>query len=160
MHRTQEIPFVQAEFSAQLQYLQSLGVPIQYVDGHHHIHLVPGLLDAIFPALQSAHLQTVRIPLDYSLLITPQAPIACLALLARRTARKNRLQWLPCIYPNIRLFKDQGLLRAKLARSPHAEVIVHPAQTNNFQQYHIADSYTEGRVTEYLALKMLQDSGS
>ncbi len=146
---------VRTELQCQLKKLQSTGIQIRYLDGHHHIHLVPGLIDSIADLIQNAGIHQIRLPYDLSLWRTAQFPLIFLSLWARSKLIFYGFQSLPCIYPQHPVFQDQGLLRALLIKNPHSEVIVHPARKNDLDQLEFPDSYTEGRVIEYRALKML-----
>lgn len=149
---------VRKEFSLQLKKISDLKVPLNYIDGHHHIHLVPGIIDLLAPQIQQSGIQKVRLPYDPTLWKTSQAPIAFLSILARRKFKKYGFHSLPCIYPKTTLYTDQGKLRALLAKrlsqTPSAEIIVHPAEINDFSSLEFPDHYTSGRVIEFQALCM------
>jgi len=153
--RKSQRAYVQAELSSQLEKIRKLGVHLQYLDGHHHIHLVPGLIDTLAELIQKEGIQRIRLPYDRSLWKTAQAPIVLLSLLARRRFKKNGFQLYACIYPQKGCFQDHGILRAALAKNPQAEVIVHPAEKNDLGMLEFPDSYAEARVLEYQALRML-----
>lgn len=142
------------ELERQLGLLRSTGAHPTYLDGHHHIHLVPGLLDAIAPVLRAAGIRRARLPYDPALWRTKPA-LAALALSARRSFARLGLESLPCLYPQPAHFRDQGRLRALMGRNPDAEVIVHPADRDDLLELGIPDPYTAGRVTEFQALRML-----
>jgi predicted glycoside hydrolase/deacetylase ChbG (UPF0249 family) len=146
---------VRAELTCQLKRIQSLGISLQYVDGHHHIHLVPGLIDSVADLIQKSGIQKVRLPYDPKLWKTSQAPLILLSILARRKFIHHGFESLPCIYPQKGYYLDQGKLRARLAKHPQSEVIVHPAETNDLATLEFPDSYTNERVLEYRALRML-----
>jgi predicted glycoside hydrolase/deacetylase ChbG (UPF0249 family) len=146
---------VRAELQSQLETLKHCGVQVQYLDGHHHIHLVPGLMDAVADIILKAGIKRVRLPYDPSLWKSTKAPLALLALMARSRLIQHGFESLPCIYPNEKDFHDPGKLRARLARSPKSEVIVHPAEINDLGDLEFPDTYTQGRLIEYRALKML-----
>jgi predicted glycoside hydrolase/deacetylase ChbG (UPF0249 family) len=146
---------VRAQLTSQLAALKSAGVETRYVDGHHHIHLTPGLLAAVSDILRDAGISEVRIPYDPALWKSRKAAINVLAILARGAAVRAGLRYRRCYYPSMRDFLDHGKLRRKIARSPEAEIIVHPAAENDFERYRVADDYAAGRTTEYQALQML-----
>jgi predicted glycoside hydrolase/deacetylase ChbG (UPF0249 family) len=146
-----------SELRAQLGVLRAAGVRPTHLDGHHHIHLVPGMLDALAPVIREAGIRQVRLPADPALLWRKPA-LWLLTRLAARDFRRLGFESLPCFYPQARHFGDQGRLRLELGRNPQAEVIVHPASENDLPRLSIPDSYTTGRVTEYRALRMLSFS--
>ncbi len=139
----------------QLQRLRLLGVRPHYLDGHHHIHLLPGLLNEISDVLKGAGIGRVRLPYDPALWLTPKFPIVVLALLARASLRRNGFEYRPCLYPRMKHFVDHGRFRTALSRTPGSEVIVHPATFNDFLKWNVADTYSAGRVSEFEALRML-----
>ena len=146
---------VRSEFTTQLQKLQSEGVSVRYMDGHQHIHLVPGLLEAIADLLKAAQIQYVRLPYDPALWISAKAPVAFLALIARPIFKRHGFLYRPFIYPSLKSFEQPHLLKALIQKHPHSEIIVHPAEFNDLDDLEYPDSYTEGRIIEFQALKSL-----
>ena len=146
---------VARELESQLRFLESAGVRPSYFDGHHHIHLVPGLIDAVAPILKAHGIRQIRLPYDPALWTTRHAPLNVLSWLARGPVRRHGFQSLPCFYPRQEHFQDPGRLRADLSRFKDSEVIVHPALFDDFDQLEFKDPYHAGRVTEFHALKML-----
>jgi predicted glycoside hydrolase/deacetylase ChbG (UPF0249 family) len=144
-----------AEFKAQISKLRSLRIPIHYLDGHHHIHLSPGLLDSISDLIQEEGISCVRCPYDPSLWLSPKAVLNLLSLWAAKRLRALGFSSLPCFYPQNSHFLDPGKFRAALIRNPGSEIIVHPARSNDLTRLSIPDPYTDGRVLEYRVLKML-----
>jgi predicted glycoside hydrolase/deacetylase ChbG (UPF0249 family) len=147
--------YVRAELQSQLESLKQSGIPVQYLDGHHHIHIIPGLIDALADVIQAAQIKMVRLPYDGALWFSAQAPIALFALLARSRLRSYGFVSRPCFYPQKIHFQDQGRFRARLAKLPHAEVIVHPSTLDDVQSLELPDIYSAGRVDEFRALRML-----
>lgn len=143
------------ELVAQIQKLRSLGVHIAYFDGHHHIQIIPGLIQSIADILHSEGIKKVRLPYDPSLWLSTKAPLVFLAALSRASFTRHGFEFMKCIYPQKAHFFDQGRLRACLSQGKSAEVIVHPASHNDLHTLEFQDSYTEGRVLEYQALRML-----
>ncbi len=148
------------ELERQLSLLEAAGVQASYLDGHHHIHLVPGMLETLAPILRAKKINRVRLPLDFSLWMA-KPTLLLLALKSRRTLQQLGFNSLTCFYPQAKHFADQGLLRARLSLDPQAEVIVHPAILDDFKSLGIEDPYQAERVTEFRALWMLsQGQGS
>lgn len=148
---------VREAFTAQASELERAGIEIRYLDGHHHIHLAPGMITALAPLLEARGIREVRLPYESRLWFGPKAAINLLSVLARGSFRKHGLRWLPCHYPSSQTFADPGRLRADLARRPGTEVITHPASRDDIAALGIPDSYTAGRVTEFRALSMLHE---
>jgi predicted glycoside hydrolase/deacetylase ChbG (UPF0249 family) len=145
-----------SEFQAQISKLKSLQIPIHYIDGHHHIHLSPGLIDAISDLIQAEGITCIRCPYDPSLWLTPKAVLNLLSLWASRRLKALGFRSLPCFYPQNSHFLDPGKFRAALIKNPESEIIVHPARRNDLTELSIPDPYTEGRVLEYRVLRMLR----
>jgi len=140
----------------QLKRLQTFGVKPSHLDGHHHIHLLPGLLTNCADILKQFDISVVRIPLDYSLVLTARFPLVALSWLARREVRGLGLQTLPCYYPPLESFEDPGALRASLKAHAGSEIIVHPSSVDDSHLFEFSDPYTQERITEYRALLTLE----
>jgi predicted glycoside hydrolase/deacetylase ChbG (UPF0249 family) len=108
--------FVFSEFDRQIEAFEKLGLKPQHLDGHEHLHLLPGFLNQVAPICRSVGIQTVRIPLDWSLVKRVQAPILPLSLLARRSAEEQGFEVLPFAYPSGSRFKNSTTLAAYLRR--------------------------------------------
>lgn len=147
---------VHAEAVRQLARLAGLGVEIRYVDSHHHVHLIPGVVDAIAPALRAAGIVELRLPLDRSLRATRKLPILLLALAARPAWRRNGFSYLPCFYPRALHYRNRARLAADLdrvcARHGRVEVIAHPAAFDDLGTIDWPDPYRAERVREFEAL--------
>jgi predicted glycoside hydrolase/deacetylase ChbG (UPF0249 family) len=149
---------VQSHLRHQLGTLHRLGVRAQYVDGHHHIHVLPGLLAAMAPVLQESGIEWVRIPCDPRQLLTVRAPLPMAAWLARGSARRLGLRSLPFHYPSLRDMQTGsawsiGLQRLTAGRL--TEIVVHPASRDDMRDLEYPDSYGAGRIREYAALVRL-----
>lgn len=53
---------VQAEFAAQIGRLRSLGIEPDHFDGHQHLHVYPGVVEAVAAAARETGLERWRIP--------------------------------------------------------------------------------------------------
>ncbi len=146
------------DFEAQIETLRLHQITPTYLDGHHHIHLVPGILSVLAKNIKSIGIDTVRIPYDPGHWLSRFLVLNVLALSVRVRLKKYGFNSLPCFYPKEADFLDLGRLRTRLARHAHSEVIVHPARANDFLEQGVQDSYSEGRVREYRALLLLQSS--
>lgn len=50
------------EIREQLELFRRTGLPLSHVDGHHHLHLHPVVLDALLEAAREFHVPAVRLP--------------------------------------------------------------------------------------------------
>jgi len=146
---------IRTELRNQLDRLDAAGVRASYLDGHHHIHIVPGLIAAVADILAERGIREVRLPYDPSLWFSRLAPINLLSLIARRSFDQQGLRYRRVVYPQRKDFRDPARLRMRISRDPEAEVIVHPAFEDDFARYGVDDSYSAERMTEFRALRML-----
>ncbi len=153
--RKKLLPLARNEFLAQMKRLQEAGVRPTYLDGHHHMHLAPGLIQEISDLLKTNGITDVRLPLDFSISFGSKFILTFLSLWAIPTFKRLGLKTRPFFYPQKNDFLDPGLLRAKLNKHPANEVIVHPAETDDVRLLKQPDSYSADRVLEYQALQML-----
>lgn len=153
--KTQLVAEVRRELQTQLAMLHEAGIIPVYLDGHHHTHVVPGVLGSIADLLKAEGIEEVRLPYEPSLWLSRLAPLNVLSLMTRRALRRNGFRSRRVLYPQRKDFLDQGRLRALLTGDPSAEVIVHPAVADDFAAFSVADPYSAGRVTEYRSLRML-----
>ena len=147
------------QLELQLQKLKKAGVTPEYLDGHHHIHVLPGFLALVSDTLKQAGIREIRLPYDPRLWFTAKAPLLVLALLAKKPIRESGFSTSPFFYPLSHDFRDQGFLRSKLTHASNLEIIVHPANRADPENWEFADPYVEGRVTEYRALQMVLIGG-
>jgi predicted glycoside hydrolase/deacetylase ChbG (UPF0249 family) len=153
--RSQLLPRAVDELRTQLSSLERSGTKITYLDGHHHIHLLPGLIDAIAPELKARGIKQVRLPYDPALWLTSRLPLVLLALLAKQALDRNGFVYSSFFYPKLSHFLDPASLRGKLARNPEIEMIVHPSDSDDVRHLSTPDSYSSERVIEFLSLRML-----
>jgi predicted glycoside hydrolase/deacetylase ChbG (UPF0249 family) len=140
----------------QLATLKAHGVCPTHLDGHHHIHLVPGVLESMLPALQEAGITQVRVSWDPARLLSRVSPAVILALRARLKWRKWGVTFLPCVYPAARNYRNETLLRRRMARTGGYEMVVHPAARDDVPELRISDHYAGNRVLEYQVLRSLE----
>ena len=136
----------------QWRFLIGEGLPITYLDGHHHIHLLPGLMNVLGPTLVEGGITTVRLPLDPQLAFVKRAVVFWLAVMAKPSVDRLGLRALPCRYPTLSQLRSNHYVR-RLLRNPNTEVIVHPARESDFSEHGIKDPYAAPRVEEFSALK-------
>ena len=140
----------------QLSILESYGICPEYLDCHHHIHLVPGMMKSLLPILCEVGLTQVRVPLDPKRLLSRINPIIILALWARLRWKRWGLTFLPCVYPSARDFEKEDRLRYIVAQKGGYEMIVHPAAHDDVFELGVPDDYPGDRVREYQVLCSLE----
>lgn len=136
--------------------LGGYGVTPKYLDGHHHIHQVPGVMESLLPVLRESGITQVRASWDSARLLSKVSPAMILALMARPRWRRWGLTSLPFVYPTARDYRDERLLRSIVARKGGYEMVVHPAVRDDVPQLGIPDHYAGDRVGEYQALRSLE----
>ncbi len=150
---------LRTETRRQLLLLREKRIQVSYFDSHHHVHLVPGVIDALSELLHENDLRQVRLPIDMRLWRTRKLPLLLLAAAARRRLERNDLEFLPCFYPTAAHFRDQRRLLATIeqlcAMHGDVEVIAHPAAYNDLDDLAWPDPYREERILEFEALLAL-----
>jgi len=155
LNRNKIRPLVRAELQKQLEKIRGLGIQLDYLDGHHHIQITPGLFAELSDLIKAAGISTIRIPYDPGLKYSGKLPLLIFSKMMEAKVKANGFRTLKVFYPQLIHFQDHGLLRSKINENPDAEVIVHPAYQNDIDSLEYPDSYTDGRVREYHALKMI-----
>lgn len=140
----------------QLVTLKAHAIYPKFLDGHHHIHLVPGIMESTLPVLREIGIFQVRVPWDPARLLSRVSPAVILALRARLKWRNWGLTFLPCVYPAARDFRDEHVLRRIVARTGGYEMVVHPAARGDMPELGISDHYVGNRVREYQVLRSLE----
>lgn len=143
---------VKKELLRQFRALTEKGLQLDYVDGHHHIHVYPGVGRAVAEACREVGIRQVRLPLDKSSLNLSHLVIGLLARVSQRHFRRASLSSLPFFYPDLAAFKNPSVFLEQLSRRRGYEVLVHPADTSDVATLSSPDSYSEQRVVEYTAL--------
>ncbi len=137
----------------QLKILKLLYIAPEYLDSHHHIHLIPGVIESLLPILKGEGIRQVRVSWDIRRLVDRIFPVTALALRARsRWLRDYGLESLPCFYPKPKDYEDVKRLRSLIALRPGFEMIVHPAMHHDIEN----DNYRGDRVREYVVLRELE----
>lgn len=140
----------------QLSILESYAVFPKYLDSHHHIHLIPGMMKSILPILREVGITQVRVPWDPARLLSRISPVIILALWARLKWKKWGLMFLPCVYPSTADYSSVSCLRRIVVQKEGYEMVVHPAARDDVSELNIPDEYIGDRVREYLVLRSLE----
>ena len=121
---------------------------ISEADGHHHVHLVPGLINLLAPIYDEMNITTVRLPLEKGHI--PSYLGSQIIKLRKNKFPQFRLRSYG--YPQDRHFKDrQSFLQT--TRNGKWPVLVHPAAFDDFSGNPFGDPLCGARVVQYEVLK-------
>ena len=140
----------------QLLVLESYGIDPTHLDGHHHIHLVPGVMRSLLPVLREVGMTQVRVPWDPARLLSRINPVILLAFWAHLTWKKWGLRFLPCVYPSAVDYRSELRFRHIVVQKGGYEMVVHPAARDDVSELGIPDHYVGNRVREYQVLRSLE----
>lgn len=130
------------EARAQIELLKQVTNKVVEADGHHHVHLVPGILSRLQPIYQEFGIESIRLPMEKSHL----ASYAGSKLIWWRRNNFPNLSLREFGYPQFRHFADrESFLRA----SRNRPVLVHPAAYDDFAGNPYQDMLCAERVRQY-----------
>jgi predicted glycoside hydrolase/deacetylase ChbG (UPF0249 family) len=147
--------WVRNEFQIQVGALHAAKIPIQYLDGHQHVHIIPQVFDAIAPLIRAEKINEVRCPLDWTLGFSTRAVILPWAFGLKRKLRVQGFATLPFCYPDQPTLSDSEKLKRKLDSNSKKEILVHPAAFEDLSVLKIDDPYRSERVREFENLRFL-----
>jgi predicted glycoside hydrolase/deacetylase ChbG (UPF0249 family) len=145
------------ELLRQIAALRAKGLSLQYIDGHHHIHVFPGISKVVADVCVEVGIREVRVPLDKSSMRFSHFFIGALTRLSRPHFKQASLTYLPFFYPPLNSFKNPLRLRRELLKRQGYEVLVHPSDSDDVANLPTPDAYSAQRVIEYRALLNLWD---
>jgi predicted glycoside hydrolase/deacetylase ChbG (UPF0249 family) len=143
---------VKKQLLKQLEELKELGVNPQHIDGHHHCHIFPFVVDEVAQISADQKIPETRLPSDPQLWLSSKFLLPLLSLFAKSVFDRHQLKYRPFFYPSLALFKHPTKLKQALRKRAGYEIIVHPAETSGAQNFDLGDSYSRQRVIEYDAL--------
>lgn len=149
---------IEHEFTLQVTTLQQQGIALSYFDSHHHVHLLPGIIERIAPQAKALGVGHTRLVLDWGLLGKPQFLLCWFSIRAKAKVEQAGLSYLPFKYPGRKQFVLRNKWQAKLAKlTVPTEIICHPATKGDLQLLpaEYADHYDGARVDEFWALYSL-----
>lgn len=130
-----------ATFNGQCRRLLELNVPLQGVDGHHHVHLLPVISEAVAKTQLELGIH------EYRLMVDPNHLASFLqSKIAKFTLRNSALHFTTCGYSLPEDLKSKNRFMKKL--NHFERLIVHPASYDDFDSLGIVDTLKEERVTE------------
>jgi predicted glycoside hydrolase/deacetylase ChbG (UPF0249 family) len=151
---------VRIEFRRQVQRLLQIAGRVDHIDGHHHIHIFPGVAETIAPLAVEKGIFDLRLPWDRFSLSPKKWFLKRLSQRAQIRFDENGIYSRPCFYPDLNLFKNPDRLWEQLQEKPGHEIILHPAEANDFEQFKIEDPYRDQRVIEFQGLLSAGQSGN
>ncbi len=158
--RAKRAQWAKNQFQRQTQALANLGVQVSYLDGHHHMHVLPGLLKILAPDLMKQGIKKTRLPLDPKRWIGADVILLALALSARSSIKKLGLEVLDFTYPRPSDHRSPRKLLELIATHPGYEILFHPARSNDLSSLDFPEPhYQEERLTEFRCLTQLHESG-
>jgi predicted glycoside hydrolase/deacetylase ChbG (UPF0249 family) len=156
--RKNTLAWVENEFKRQVSKMRELGIPVTHFDGHHHAHVFPFIAQRIAKTAVQEGFREVRMPWDPKLRWTSKFPLEFFTSRSRPHYQECGLHSLACFYPKASDFKNKEVLLHKLYERVGHEVIVHPADEDDFGQVGCPDPYRAGRIREYQTLSQLGPS--
>lgn len=128
-------------FNHQLSELRKFKIPITGVDGHHHIHLLPGICEAIAKTQKENKITDFRLMSDQHHL-----PSFIQSKIAKRKLCNLGLNLVSCGYLLKNDLSSKNVFYNKIAQ--FERLIVHPAAFDDFEQSGVTDSLRAERVSE------------
>lgn len=140
----------------QIEILAYHGVRPAYLDGHHYVHQVPGIMESILPILREFGISQVRVSWDPARLLSRVGPAVLLAIRARQKWRRWGLTFLPFVCPSEKDYREKEHLRRIMVCKGGHEMVVHPAARDDVLELNIPDRYPGDRVREFQILCSLE----
>ncbi len=136
--------FVHEELTAQLGRLEQLGIPLKGLNGHHHVHLLPGIADVVIAQLGRSSYSELMLMLDVH-----HWP----SYLQSRWFLKHQpnlalVKIKPCHYLRPRHLSSRDEMLRKISAAGGSPLLVHPALTDDFEASGVTDSLRAYRVFE------------
>jgi predicted glycoside hydrolase/deacetylase ChbG (UPF0249 family) len=139
---------IQHEIEDQIQALLNLGINIEYIDGHHHVHIFPIVNNLVMNACVKYHIKNARLPYCNSNFFNTKIILNLFSMMAKRKMNENNIKFSKFYYPNYKIL-NSNKLKTKLRHRENHEIITHPSYFNDFKMFNIDDSYSSERVREY-----------
>mgnify|MGYP000075324419 CR=1 FL=1 len=141
---------IRQELKSQLSILKNKRVKLSYIDGHHHIHLLPPLAKLWVTELSREPGLHTRLVLDPRLVFSKNFILYVWSFWLKRHLKNSSIKALPCIYPKLAK-TTLASLKNRVGNIP-TEIICHPAMEADLLTIRYPDAYNFERVREYWAL--------
>ena len=124
---------VRREFTAQLELVQELGLPISHLDAHQHLHLWPSICGVVLDLARRFEIPAVRVPRLRAPTLTAAGVTVLGRWLARRAGAAGLRYPLDAVAIECAGRLDEARLRQVLCRlgahgAPTVELTVHPGE--------------------------------
>jgi predicted glycoside hydrolase/deacetylase ChbG (UPF0249 family) len=146
---------VRSALSDQLSFLERRGIRPKGLEGHHHVQILPGMLEGIQDILHARGIRRIRIPYHPSLWLGKKLPLAWWGKSLGPIAHRLGFASDPFYYPAPSDLSSFNRLVRCLNRVRGSEVLVHPAVDNDIPQVAPSDGDGRWRVAEYSLLRLL-----
>jgi predicted glycoside hydrolase/deacetylase ChbG (UPF0249 family) len=147
-----EAASVVEEFEAQLRHLRETDLPVDQMDGHHHVHLLPCIASALQPLLKKAGIRRLRVLRDRQHLFS-----FAQTEFFRRFIDRKHAELEMCDYLRPRHLRSRESLLRKLEASAPRALLVHPALYDDFAESGMTDAMRGYRVHELKTVMKILD---
>jgi predicted glycoside hydrolase/deacetylase ChbG (UPF0249 family) len=181
--RQLDVAEISRELDRQLaKFTRVMGRPPDYIDGHQHVHLLPGIRESVVAAAQrfNAYVRSTREPIDVSMALRPSfTESAFLSLTARplqRLMRSRRVRT-NLGFRGVRGFRERvpyrALFRRMIARARSGSIVMcHPGIADSVSverdwvttaredelRYFSSEHFLQDLTAENLKLSRLDDA--
>jgi predicted glycoside hydrolase/deacetylase ChbG (UPF0249 family) len=118
---------------------------LDYLDGHHHVHLYPGVFGVCRKVCTH---YGIRFRLIYDKSFKSNFVLA-----SRAKMFASKAEYFECLYLGERDLENEDHLLQKIGNSAGLPVAIHPATYNDFDENNVKDHFIEGRVEQFSLLK-------
>lgn len=150
------IEHARRELTRQIGWLERHGIQPRHFDSHHHVHALPGLLDAVADILKKEGIRYVRVPCDPTVGWSLRRRIIYgMGKMMSPAVKRHGFRHLSLWYPRSRELSSYNDMVWSLNRVHDSEVLVHPAAYDDIAACAPYDPYRQERVAEYRVLRLL-----
>ena len=136
--------FVREELAAQISRLEQLGIPLKGLNGHHHVHLLPGVSGSVIALLGRRPSAELMLMLD----VHHWPSYLQSRWFLSRQPNLDLVKIKPCHYLRPRHLSSRDEMLRKISAAGGSPLLVHPALTDDFDASGVTDSLRAYRVFE------------
>lgn len=134
-----------SELALQVGWVEHHCGRIDYLDGHHHIHLYPGIFGICRSVCNKKGIP-YRVVRDCSFKTN-----FILSLWSKVAGRRN--EYFECLYLVEKDLKCEAALLKKISKKRGNPIVIHPSSRDDFREVQVKDHYSAERVREFNLLK-------